>query len=172
MDIKKMFVNKTNSTAIQFFRYIFVGGGATIVQYVILILFKEAFGIDANIANAIGFVGGLITNYLISTYWVFDKSVVENKAAEFTVFAIIGVVGLGINQGLVWLFDKPLSERKIFGSILPADKYYLVGQVLATGVAFFWNFFARKILLYNGKNKSADTDSEESKIKKEKITSK
>ena len=76
MDIKKIFVNKTNSTAIQFFRYIFVGGGATIVQYVILILFKEAFGIDANIANAIGFVGGLITNYLISTYWVFDKSVV------------------------------------------------------------------------------------------------
>ena len=55
-------------------------------------------------------------------------------------------------QGLIWLFDKPLAQAQVFGKLLPADKYYLVGQVLATGIAFFWNFFARKYLLYNKKN--------------------
>ena len=149
MDIKKVIAGKTDNTFIQFFRYVFVGGGATVVQYLILILLKELCGMNANLANAFGFVGGLVTNYIISTYWVFDKKAINNKAAEFTAFALIGVVGLGINQGLIWIFDKPLANRQIFGGLIPSDKYYLVGQVLATGVAFFWNFFARKYLLYN-----------------------
>lgn len=151
MKVKSLFVNKTESTPVQFFRYIFVGGGATIVQWGLLIILKEFVGLDANLANIIGFAGGLICNYLISTLWVFDNSAVKNKAAEFTAFALIGLVGLGINQGLIWLFDKPLANKKVLGAFLPSDKYYFVGQVLATGLSFFWNFFARKYLLYSGR---------------------
>lgn len=169
MEIKKIVSGKTDNTFIQFFRYIFVGGGATVVQYLIMIVMKEAFGIDANIGNAFGFVGGLITNYIISTYWVFDKAAVKNKAAEFTAFALIGVVGLGINQGLIWLFDKPLAEKQAFGSLIPERFYYIIGQVLATGITFFWNFFARKYLLFNkgpaDAEKSEKTDSNEEKVK-------
>lgn len=145
-------LKKTNSTLGQFIRYVFVGGGATVVQWGLLVLLKEVFHMDANIANLIGFVGGLVFNYVISTLWVFDHNAIQNRAAEFAAFALIGVVGLGINQGLIWLFDKPLAQAQVFGKLLPADKYYLVGQVLATGIAFFWNFFARKYLLYNKKN--------------------
>ncbi|MBR1864659.1 MAG: GtrA family protein [Ruminococcus sp.] len=151
MDIKKTFVSKTDNTLVQFIRYVFVGGGATVVQWGLLLVFKELVGLDANLANVIGFIGGLIANYVISTIWVFDTSKVKNKAADFTAFALIGVVGLGINQGMIWLFDKYLAEKQIFGSLIPADKYYMIGQVLATGIAFFWNFFARKILLYSKK---------------------
>ena len=141
--------HKPESTSAQFIRYVFVGGGAAFVQWGLLVLLKEAVGLDANIANAVGFIGGLVFNYIISTLWVFDNSAVKNKAAEFTAFALIGVVGLGINQVMIWLFDKALSDSKLFGGLIAADKYYLIGQVLATGIAFFWNFFARKYLLYN-----------------------
>lgn len=164
-----MISGKTDNTFIQFFRYVFVGGGATVVQYLILILLKEACGINANAANAVGFVGGLITNYIISTYWVFDKSAVKNKAAEFTAFALIGVVGLGINQGLIWLFDNTLAEKQIFGSLIPARWYYLIGQVLATGITFFWNFFARKILLFNKDSADDNVNESENSDIKEKI---
>jgi len=44
-------LNKSNSTAAQFIRYVFVGGGATVVQWGILVLLKEAFGINANLAK-------------------------------------------------------------------------------------------------------------------------
>ena len=157
MKIKELFVGKTDSTFVQFFRYIFVGGGATVVQWGLLILFRELVGLDANIANMIGFAGGLVSNYLVSKLWVFDEesTAVKNKGAEFTAFCIIGIVGFGINQGLVWLFDKPLARAEVFGDIIPADKYYLIGQVAATGIAFFWNFFARKFLLYNKKEQPA-----------------
>lgn len=155
MDIKKLVSGKTDNTFIQFFRYLFVGGGATIVQWGLLIIFKELVGLDANLANIIGFIGGLISNYLVSTLWVFDENeaAVKNKTVEFTAFCIIGIVGLGINQGLIWVFDKPLAKAGVLGSLIPADKYYLIGQVAATGIAFFWNFFARKYLLYNNKSK-------------------
>lgn len=158
MKLKSLFVGKTDSTFVQFFRYIFVGGGATVVQWGLLIIFKELVGLDANIANMIGFFGGLISNYLVSKLWVFDEesATVKNKGAEFAAFCLIGVVGFGINQGLIWLFDKPLADAKVFGSLLPADKYYLIGQVAATALAFFWNFFARKFLLYNKKDPKND----------------
>ena len=156
MKIKDMFVGKTDSTFVQFFRYIFVGGGATVVQWGLLIIFKELVGLDANLANVIGFVGGLVSNYLVSKLWVFDddKAAVANKGAEFAAFCLIGIVGLGINQGMIWLFDKPLADSNALGGLIPADKYYLVGQVLATGIAFFWNFFARKFMLYNKKEQA------------------
>lgn len=151
MQIKKYITGKTDNTIIQFIRYVFVGGAATVVQYLILILLVELFGVNANVSNGFGFAGGLLTNYFISTYWVFDNSSVKNKAGEFTVFALIGIVGLGINQALIWLFDKQLAEVSILGGIIPADKYYIIGQVIATALVFFWNFFARKLLLYNNK---------------------
>ena len=143
----------TKKTIGEFIRYIFVGGGATIVQWGVLIVLKELFKLDANFANLIGFCCGLLFNYIVSTIWVFDKAeaTVDNKLVELSIFSIIGVVGLGINQFFIWLFDKELANKEILFGIIPTDKNYLIGQVIATGVAFFWNFFARKYILYNKK---------------------
>jgi putative flippase GtrA len=162
MDVKKIVAGKTDNTFIQFFRYIFVGGGATVVQYLLLLIFREAFGFNANVANAVGFAGGLACNYLISTYWVFNASSVKNKAAEISAFALIGIVGFGINQGLIALFDNTLADKKIFGSLISTHWYYMVGQVLATGITFFWNFFARKYLLYNKSTEDKKSKKEDS----------
>ena len=153
MNIRERFFDRTNSTALQFIRYIFVGGGATVIHWGLLVLFKEAFGLNANLANLIGFTGGLACNYLVSSVWVFDKkqASIQNKYGEFAAFAIIGVIGLGTNQGLIWLFDNPIAKADPLRDFFPVDKYYLLGQVAATGTAFFWNFFARKYLLYNKK---------------------
>ena len=46
---------------------------------------------------------------------------------------------------------KALANKEVFFGIIPTDKNYLIGQIIATGVAFFWNFFARKYILYNKK---------------------
>ena len=161
MKIKQIFLGKTKNGMVQFFRYVIVGGGATVVQYAVEIVLKELFDINANLANAAGFFLGLLTNYLISTYWVFDESKVKNKAVEFSAFALIGLVGLAVNQGLVWLFDHPLASQGIFGDLIPADKYYLIGQVIATGIAFLWNFFARKYLLYQDGEKTGLSERKE-----------
>ena len=153
MKLRNLVAGKTDNVFIQFFRYFFVGGFATVVHYFILIFLTEAFGVNANISNLIAFTVGLIVNYVISTLWVFDKSKLNNKWIEFLIFSVIGVVGLGINQFFIWLFDNPFRELAVFDGLfngfITVDKYYIIGQVIATGVAFVWNFVARKLILYS-----------------------
>lgn len=72
--------------------------------------------------------------------------------AEFIVFAVIGVIGMLINTGVLWLFTDIFTDMNLFGNILPADKYYLIGKIVATGVSFIWNFVARKVILFSKKN--------------------
>lgn len=160
LKLKNLVAGKTSNVFVQFFRYFFVGGFATVVHYFILIFLTEVFYVNANISNLVAFTVGLIVNYIISTIWVFDKRRVDNKWVEFIIFAIIGVVGLGINQFFIWLFDNPFREMAIFDGLfngfITVDKYYIIGQVIATGVAFIWNFVARKVILYNKKEDKTD----------------
>ena len=143
----KLFVGDTENTLIQFFRYVFVGGFATIVDWgVSYLLFSFVFGEKmemAWVANSLSFVAGLIVNYLISTFWIFKNSNAKNKMVEFVSFAAIGAVGLLITIGITKGFEVWFgSETKWF---------QMIAKVISTGVSFFWNFFARKILLYSKK---------------------
>ena len=143
MDIKKLFTEKTDNTFIQFFRYVFVGGAATVVDWgSSTLLFQVIFHRQyATASNVIGFILGLITNYIISTIWVFDSSKVKSRVAEFLSFAAIGVVGLLITIGITKLFEHTLADR--------TSLYQFIAKVVSTAVSFFWNFFARKYLIYN-----------------------
>lgn len=151
------FKGKTDNTLIQFFRYVFVGGMAAVFDWAIssLIFF---FVFDAGtgavfetvlwftwsvISNGAGFIGGLIFNFILSTCFVFQNSAVKNKLLEFLSFAAIGLVGLFITFGITWGFELLLADR--------TSMFQLAGKIVSTAVAFMWNFFARKILLYRQK---------------------
>ena len=75
MDLKKLVAGKTDNTFIQFFRYLFVGGAATVVDWgSSTLIFKLLFGGKyAVAANTIGFVLGLITNFFISIIFISDS---------------------------------------------------------------------------------------------------
>jgi putative flippase GtrA len=97
------------------------------------------------IANALSFIAGLVVNYIISTFWIFKTSKVENKLVEFISFAAIGVVGLLITIGITVLFEKWLGDT--------TNLFQIIAKIVSTAVSFLWNFFARKILLYTKKEK-------------------
>ncbi|MBQ3122762.1 MAG: GtrA family protein [Firmicutes bacterium] len=141
----KLFVGDTENTFIQFFRYLFVGGLATVVDWgVSYLLFRFVFNENYAIAaNSISFVAGLAVNYLISTFWIFKNSAVESKLKEFLGFAAIGLVGLLMTMGITWLFELWLADK--------TSAFQILAKIVSTAAAFFWNFFARKILLFTKK---------------------
>ncbi len=141
----KLFVGDTENTFIQFFRYLFVGGLATVVDWgVSYLLFRFVFNENFAIAaNSISFVAGLAVNYLISTFWIFKNSAVESKLKEFLGFAAIGLVGLFMTMGITWLFELWLADK--------TSAFQILAKIVSTAAAFFWNFFARKILLFTKK---------------------
>ena len=135
--LKILFKDKTSNTFIQLFRYGFVGGIAFLVDFVFLYCLTEFVGLPYLVSAAISFILGLVTNYLLSTVWVFNQRVVKNRSKEFIVFSVIGIIGLGFNELIMW-----------FGSsVLPL--YYLLSKIISTVIVFFWNFFARKYILFN-----------------------
>lgn len=151
---KKLLFEKTNNSFIQFLRSVIVGAVATIIDIGVLTVLVEAFNVNVFIATAIGFIVGLLVNFFISSVWVFEKSkVVKNRVSEFIIFALIGVVGLIINELIVNFFDLYLAKSLIFGSFIDSDKYYLIGKLVATVIAFVWNFFARKFIIYRNEER-------------------
>jgi putative flippase GtrA len=133
---KKLIKDQTDNTLIQLFRYCFVGGAAFLVDFGSLFIFTEYFGIYYLISAAIAFILGLIANYVLSLSWVFNKRTLNNKKLEFGVFALIGIVGLGLNELFIYFFTDYLQI------------YYLISKILAAIIILFWNFFARKFTLF------------------------
>jgi putative flippase GtrA len=133
---QKLLKDQTNQTKIQMFRYLFVGGAAFIVDFLSLFIFTEFFGIYYLISAAIAFILGLVTNYFLSISWVFNKRKLKKRHIEFGVFALIGIVGLGLNEVFIWFFTQDLQI------------YYLISKILAAVIILFWNFFARKFTLF------------------------
>lgn len=136
----KLIKGRTGDIRIQLFRYLMSGGTAFLVDTALLALLTECFGRERLLLwTAIAFAAGLLVTYLFSIHWVFDNRSMNNRAAEFTVFALIGITGLGLTELLMWLFaDK-------------AGLHYLIAKIVTTVLVFFWNFAAKKIILFRSK---------------------
>jgi len=133
---RKLLEDNTDKTHIQMFRYLFVGGAAFIVDFLSLFILTDFFGIYYLISAAIAFILGLIVNYLLSISWVFNKRKLKNRHLEFGMFVIIGIMGLGFNEVFIWFFTQDLQI------------YYLISKIFAAIIILFWNFFARKYILF------------------------
>lgn len=137
LDFKSLFITKSNNTFIQFFRYIFVGGVAFLADGGSLFLITT-IGVNYLISVIFAFVIGLAVNYGLSKLLVFENSSVNGKI-EFLVYGIIGVIGLGFTEIIMYV----LTEI--------AGLYFMVSKVIATIIVLVWNFVARKIILYRKK---------------------
>lgn len=127
---------KSKKTSGEFLRYLFVGGLAFLVDFGSLYLLTEYGNLHYLLSAAFAFLLGLSTNYFLSVRYVFVNRTVKSKAAEFSLFAMIGLVGLALNHGLIWAFTEKIAL------------HYLVSKIIATIVVFLWNFFARKTALF------------------------
>lgn len=136
-----LFLRSTEDTLVQLFRYVFVGGTAFVADFGSLYLLTEYAGLHYLASATIAFVIGLAVNYFLSTLWVFQARNVRNPYMEFLFFALIGVVGLGLNALIMYVFTDLLAV------------HYLLSKIISTVLVFLWNFLARKYLLFNPANK-------------------
>lgn len=112
-----------------------VGGTAFLIDYSIMIALTEFFGINYLISSGISFVVSVIYNYILSMHWVFDVDKDGDKKKEFIVFILLSVIGLGLNQLLMWVF---VSRVHVF---------YMLAKIFVTAIVMIYNFVTRKIFL-------------------------
>ena len=120
----------------QLIKFGLVGGIAFLIDYGIMVFLTEVFKIPSLISAAISFTVSVIFNYIASVKWVFDVDKEKNsKTKELIVFIILSVIGLGINELIMWIMDKE------FGI------YYMISKIVATIVVMCYNFITRKLFL-------------------------
>lgn len=129
---------KTNNLSAQFFRYFLVGSVAFVVDFAALFLLTEFGHIHYLLSASVAFMAGVVVNYALSVSWVFDHRSLDNKVHEFAIFAVVGIIGLALNVGVMWFFTE------LFGF------HYLQSKGVAAAIIFLFNFSAKKVLLFSG----------------------
>lgn len=117
-------------------RYVIVGGLAFVCDTSTLFSLTQFLKVNYLVSAPLGFVVGTIVNYTLSRTWVFERRRIVSTPAEMTIFTLIGVVGLGLNELILWFFQARLRI------------YYLIAKGVSGVVVFVWNFGARKLTLF------------------------
>jgi len=126
---------KTEKLLVQIFKFGIVGCVATVIDFVFLYLFREFCNLPVVVANTLSFIISVMYNYWASLTFVFDVNQEKSKRRNFIIFIICSVIGLGINDLLVWLITDICHI------------YYMISKLIATAVVMVFNFITRKKFL-------------------------
>jgi putative flippase GtrA len=117
-------------------RYFAVGGAAACVDIGLFMLFAQRLGFPYLRVAAGSFVAATLVNYVLSVRFVFVSGARFAKRWELALVFVVSAVGLGVNQLI------------LAACVEVAHFSLLLAKVTATGVVFFWNYLARRFLVF------------------------
>ena len=133
--IKNLFIGRTNTTSIQFFRYLFVGGSSALVDLGVFTLLVKYVGMDKYSAAFVGYMTGLTWNYLTSLLWIFESK--HNRAREIMTVILIAIGGLLWTWLLLYLMVD-------IGNLDP-----VIAKAISQILVLIWNFGMRKVAVFD-----------------------
>lgn len=127
-----MFNNK--ALILQYCKFAIVGITSLMVDYVFMVFLTEntAFGLDYFKASAFSYTLSVFVNYFLSMKYVFESRTDMGKVKEASIFFVLSLVGLFLNQVIMWI---AVDVFKI---------YYVVAKLLSTLLVTNYNFISRK----------------------------
>lgn len=117
----------------QILKFGVVGGIAFVIDYGILFILAKVIGLNELLSAAISFIISLTFNYFLSTKWVFEAK--KQTPKEVIIFVLLSVVGLGINELLIYLGTKKLGID------------VMIVKLFATAIVMVYNFITRKLII-------------------------
>ena len=117
-------------------RYFFASAAAFAVDAGTYVALIRLMDVHYLVSAPIGFALGVAVVYLLSIHWVFTERRLADSRWEFVIFAGIGVVGLLLNELVIYLGVERYSLS------------YELAKVASAAVVFGFNFSARKLLLF------------------------
>ena len=126
---------KITNLVVQAFKFGVVGGLSTVIDFGLLFLLQSAMGINYLVASTLSFLVSLVFNYICSMKYVFVGKKDSSKVREFTVFLILSLIGLGLNEFFLWIFHGKGKMN------------LMLAKLLATTIVMVWNFVSRKIFI-------------------------
>ncbi len=125
----------------QFLKFGVVGVIAFVIDYGVLMLLSQVFGMDPVLAAGISFCVSVIFNYLASMRYVFTHREDLSRGREFVIFIVLSAIGLVINEICMAAGVAVLGTSALMVTVT---------KLFATAVVMVWNFVSRKKWLDGG----------------------
>ena len=122
----------------QFAKFAIVGIVSFVVDWLLLIVLVEGFHMDYLLGTSISFLASVALNYALSMRFVFEHRDDMSRKREFTIFAILSCIGLGLNDLYMFIGVSLLNIG------------YQAMKVIATFCVTWFNFFSRRKFLASG----------------------
>jgi putative flippase GtrA len=135
----RLFASAADHIGIQAFRFLAVGVVAFAVDFSFLMLAVNVWQWNYLLAAALAYTIGLVLNYSMCVGWVFPHRRFQRRTPEFTMFALIGITGLGLTELILW------SGHDVIGLDLRLAKFAALFAVAT------WNFVLRKTLVFSSR---------------------
>ena len=117
-------------------RYFFVGGAAACVDIGLFAVFAKILGLPYLKVATASFVLATLVNYWLSVRFVFVSGQRFRRRWEVAMVFAVSAAGLAFNALILWL------------AVEKAHFELMAAKLTATGVVFFWNYFARRVLVF------------------------
>ena len=132
-----------HALAMKFIKCGVVGASGMVIHGGLLFLLKEVAGMNPFIANPIGFIAAASSNYFLNRIWTFHSKE-KQVGVEYVKFILVSIIGLGINNGSLWLMSRLLPSWA-------EDWRFYVLWVVAVGITTLWNFFGNLLFTFRKK---------------------
>ncbi|MCC0003189.1 MAG: GtrA family protein [Methylobacteriaceae bacterium] len=113
---------------------------ALAVDWGMLVALVRLAGAHYLVASGVAFMTGLAVAYALSTAFVFKGRAKYGAGVEFVGFLVTGLLGLALNQALLYVFVGKFGAPVEFAKAPTA------------GFVFSFNFLTRRLLLFSAKS--------------------
>jgi putative flippase GtrA len=145
----------------RFVKFAIVGAIGAVVDFVVLNIMKWVFEsinlgvgwsgdmaahqIQLAAANTISFSVAVLSNFTWNRLWTFPESRSRPIGSQLVQYAIVNVLGWGINTVLLLVMDQ-----YVFRHVVSERLSYNLAKAFAIAVVLFWNFVVNRIWTYRG----------------------
>ena len=129
----------------RFIKFALVGAFGALVDFSVLNLLILGFGWDKAAANIVSFTAAVLSNFTWNRLWTYPESRQRPVARQLGQFALVNLIGLGINQLVFLNLDHHLFTP-MFGTPLG----YNLAKASAIIVVLFWNFVVNRLWTFRG----------------------
>ena len=129
----------------RFIRFFAVGMSGTLVDFAVLTLLKQVFGVPTLPANVVSYTAGAINNFWLNRTWTFSGEHRASVYVQFAQFLLISLIGLTLNTFITHGLEQPMGaliHNPTFG--------YIPAKIAATLIVLFWNFMANRLWTFRG----------------------
>lgn len=125
----------------KFMSYFIVGGISAIIEWVTFYFSDKIF--HFSVATIIAFLIATFANYILGKKMTF-KDYKNQKNEVFSIY-LVSAIGLVLNLVFMKIFVDYMHILEI------------ISKIGATGLVFFWNYFSRRLFIYNDKKDNIKT---------------